>query len=270
MERRPFSEVLKSVKVDFLQEYKRVYMLFNCRDSDGCSWRQICESNFLRMPFRGTCFLLSDFEKSFGFDFEENPNECDINMLVNYCEYVYNLTIYCQGIRMISGSVFPEPYQHILALLDKIGYTTIYDKENSVTLIVPKSQPAIRVSEMLPEDISYKVIEYNHHAMKGDLNRKQATLKILADKLEPKRNELKGINKTLEEKLFFLFNNISIRHNNTDPSLTKYYSKAVAEMTDEELEEWYDRTYDLCLHAFMTLDIQEHYNKVKELKEIIK
>ena len=121
------------------------------------------------------------------------------------------------------------------------------------------------VSEMLPPTLSYKVIEYNHHSMKGDLERKQATLKLLADQLEARKDELNSINSSLKSDLFFLFNNINIRHNNVDPK-SNSYKEAVADMPDNELEEWYDRTYDMCLYAFMTLEQTDRNAKVKELK----
>jgi peptidoglycan hydrolase CwlO-like protein len=121
---------------------------------------------------------------------------------------------------------------------------------------------------MLPKELSYKVIEYNHHSMKGDLSRKQATLKLLADQLESKRDALKSLNNSLQSDLFYLLNNINIRHNNID-STSANYKKAIAEMSSEELEEWYDRTYDLCLYAFMTLDQADRKSKMKELKDKI-
>lgn len=126
-------------------------------------------------------------------------------------------------------------------------------------------QPAVVVSETLPPNLSYKVIEYNHHSMKGNTERKQATLKLLADQLEAKRADLNSVDKTLTSDLFFLINTLNIRHNNADPD-SKSYKKAVADMPKDELEKWYDRTYDMCLYAFMTLEQTDRNAKVKELK----
>ena len=53
-----------------------------------------------------------------------------------------------------------------------------------VTTFVPKMPEAITVSEIVSPDISYKVLEYNHYTMKGDIARKRETLRILADQLE--------------------------------------------------------------------------------------
>ena len=153
--------------------------------------------------------------------------------------------------------------QQILKVIESIGYMHL--SEDGISTFVPKSQPAIVVSETLPPNLSYKVIEYNHHSMKGNLERKQATLKLLADQLEARKDELNSINSSLKSDLFFLFNNINIRHNNVD-SKSNSYKEAVADMTDDELEEWYDRTYDMCLYAFMALDQADRNAKVKALK----
>ena len=105
--------------------------------------------------------------------------------------------------------------------------------------------------------------------MKGDLDRKKATLIVLADKLEPRRSELKTINPNLEDDLFFLFNNVNLRHNNIDPN-GKNYEKTVSAMKNCELEKWYDNVYQMCLLAFLELDHIERKNRVKKLKKDIK
>lgn len=228
------------------------------------SFRDICEDNFEELPFKGTCISLDDFDQYYGFLFEEDPTDFDINYLVNYCEYVFNLSIFNIGLPIYRPNYNEMSIiTQIRNIMDKIGY--IEATQDNLTIFVPKSQPAIVVSEKLPPNLSYKVIEYNHHSMKGDLVRKQATLKLLADQLEAKRGELKQLNRSLEDDIFYLVNNLNIRHNNIDSDSTKY-KKAVAEMSKEELEEWYDRTYDICLYAFMTLDQADRNAKVKELK----
>lgn len=90
--------------------------------------------------------------------------------------------------------------------------------------------------------------------MKGDLEAKKETLLKFADLLEPKREILNSIDKTFSSDLFYLFNNFNLRHNNTDPSAKGKYKKAVAEMSNAELEKWYDETYQMCLLAFLRID----------------
>ena len=219
---------------------------------------------FMSFPHRGTCLSLDDFNDFYGFHFEQKPSNFDVDYLINFCEYSYNLAIYQQGNGIMTFlSPATQYIQQILKVIESIGYMHL--SEDGISTFVPKSQPAIVVSETLPPNLSYKVIEYNHHSMKGNLERKQATLKLLADQLEARKDELNSINSSLKSDLFFLFNNINIRHNNVD-SKSNSYKEAVADMTDDELEEWYDRTYDMCLYAFMALDQADRNAKVKALK----
>ena len=116
--------------------------------------------------------------------------------------------------------------------------------------------------------LSYRIIEYNHHSMKGDLERKKATLIALADKLEPKRAKLKQVSGSLESDLFYLLNSVNVRHNNAD-QVGKNYIHFVADMKDSDIEQWYDDMYQMCLLAFLELDHLERKERVKKLKEDI-
>ena len=270
MSRKTFAQILKDANVDIEREYERLYQLFNkfkIPDSSNTAMTlyEICEMDFMSFPHRGTCLSLDDFNDFYGFNFEQKPSSFDVDYLVSFCEYSYNLAKYQQGNGIMTFLSPTKQYiQQILKVIESIGY--MHMSENGISIFVPKSQPAIVVSEMLPSDLSYKVIEYNHHSMKGDLARKQATLKLLADQLEAKRKELNNLNSSFSSDLFYLLNNMNIRHSNIDPDSTSY-KKWVADMSEQELEEWYDMTYDMCLYAFMTLDQADHSKKIKELKQ---
>lgn len=262
MKRRNFAQVLKEAKIDIKREYKRLYdwfykpeeNIFHDLSFDLENHPTLAEkinSVFLSFPFRDTCTSLDDFDESHGFFFEECPKRFNIDYLVNFCEYLYNLVIFSQI--QEKNFIF-----HIEKVIDKIGYMKA--NEEKLYIFVPRSQPAIIVSEILPPNLSYKVIEYNHHSMKGDLERKKVTLKLLADKLELEKNELKSVDAQLHSDLFYLFNNINIRHNNPK-------NVNSVNILGKELEEWYDYTYELCLLAFMEIEHKEHKSKVSELKK---
>ena len=269
MSRKTFAQILKDANVDIEREYDRLYQLFykfKIQDISNTAMTlyEICEMGFMSFPHRGTCLSLDDFNDFYGFNFEQKPSNFDVDYLVSFCEYSYNLAKYQQGNGIMTFLSPTKQYiQQILKVIESIGYMHL--SEDGISTFVPKSQPAIVVSEMLPSDLSYKVIEYNHHSMKRDLATKQATLKLLADQLEAKRKELNNLNSSFSSDLFYLLNNMNIRHNNIDPDSTNY-KKWVADMSEQELEEWYDRTYDMCLYAFMTLDQDDRNAKVKELK----
>ena len=107
-----------------------------------------------------------------------------------------------------------------------------------------------------------------HHTENVTEPKKRGILLALADKLESRRNKLKGRNTSLETDLFFLFNKLNIRHNNQD-SEGQNYIPLVADMGAEEIEKWYDDIYQMCLLAFLELDHLDRKNRVKQLKEAI-
>lgn len=104
-----------------------------------------------------------------------------------------------------------------------------------------------------------------------------------AKELEPKRKSLEKINPELADDLFFLFNNLNIRHNNVAEGTTNY-RKFVAKMGKDELCEWYHLIQEMVCYAKLLLKkcvLQEsppksqqiYYDnkeKIKNLKRNIK
>lgn len=276
MKRIPFSQVLKNASIDLRREYSKLYGMFcvqKLQDGSGANYtlKEFCAANFISLPFRGTCISLDDFDDYYGYHFEKVPSDFDIDYLVSFCEYSYNLAIYNQGYgygMQALGLVQPMQFyvQQVMRVIESIGYMS--NAQNGVFDFVPKDQAAISVAEIIDPGLAYKVIEYNHHSMKGDLDRKKAVLLALEDQLEPQREKLKQINSSLESDLFFLFNSINLRHNNTNPD-GKNYIPFVAKMKDSELEHWYDDTYQMCLLAFLELDHLNRKDRIKGLKESI-
>ena len=276
MKRIPFSQVLKNASIDIRREYDRLYGMFCLQKlADGTgnsvSLRDSCAANFISLPFRGTCVSLDDFDDFYGYSFEKNPSSFNLEYLISFCEYSYNLAIYSQGIgygMSLFGLSQPMQFyvQQVMKVIDTVGYMA--NSQDGITDFVPKDQAAISAAEVVDPALSYRIIEYNHHSMKGDLERKKATLIALADKLEAKRAKLKQINTSLESDLFYLLNSVNVRHNNADQG-SKNYIHFVADMKDGDIEQWYDDIYQMCLLAFLELDHLERKERVKKLKEDI-
>lgn len=267
--RRNFADVLREAKVDIKREYKRLFgLLYYPQEEDyyhSSSLYEEINDSFLNLWFRGTALSLDDFNDEYGFHFEESPGDFDLVYLVRFCEYFYNL--------VVGSQTDPTFYiQQILRVIERIGYAQ--SSQDGYTIFVEKDAAAISVSEKIPADLSYKVIEYNHHSMKGDVTGKKVILKLLADQLEPREKELKRIDGQFKNDLFNAFNNLDIRHNNTDQKDSGNYRKYVAEMDKAELEKWYDEIYQMCLLAFMRLEhtarkpkFDELMRKVNEIEE---
>lgn len=78
--------------------------------------------------------------------------------------------------------------------------------QDGFIIFIEKDPAAISVaeSELIPEGLSYKLISYNHHSMKSNLDAKRQTLLILADLLEPQRGALEYIEKQFASFVLFI------------------------------------------------------------------
>ncbi len=272
MERKNLAQILVEANIDIKREYDRLYSSFYLQKNQDMygnyySLQELCAANFINIPFRGTCLNLDDFDDFYDIHFEKVPSNFDLNYLILFCEYTYNFALYL-NINMTPmhlGMNTPQQVylQQIAKAIEAIGYMMV-QKEN-ITIMIPKSQEAIAVSEIVPSDLSYKVIEYNHHALQGNIEAKKAILLLLANQLEPKRNQLKNVNRLLETNIFFLYNSMNIRHNNCDIN-SNSYKEYTANMSKKNLEIWYDEIYQLSLLAFLELDNIERINRIEELK----
>ena len=234
---------------------------------------------FLSFPFRGTCLSLEEFNELHDFHFEKEPTNFKIDELISLCEYMENLLIAYQYIPLNFpygyGNTRPQLInvqfylQQIGQVIERIG--SMQATQNGFTIFVEKSPAAIAVAEsdLVPKELSYRIISYNHYSMKGQLEAKKSALVQLASLLEPKRSSLKKADKTLESDLFYLFNNLNIRHNNVDPADSVKYKPFIVQMKQEELEHWYDETYQMCLLAFLQLEQTERKIEFDRLKTAI-
>ena len=132
--------------------------------------------------------------------------------------------------------------------------------------IVIEDKPAVTAAVEIEQDpdIAFEIVRYNHHALKGDIASKKSILIKLGSQLEPLRHELSDRYKNLASDIFFMLNNLNIRHNNCVPSDTKY-KPYVAAMTPDELEGWYDELYQMILLAKLELD---HINRIPQIETL--
>ena len=142
-------------------------------------------------------------------------------------------------------------------VLSDYNHTIHYDKETEQALVIEDKPEVTAVAEIIKEDLALPLIKYNHRTLKGDLESKKAILISLYHELEPKQKVINSFNNKLEDNLFYLCNNLDIRHNNVDDGHGKY-KEFVANMDAEKLEEWYDELYQMMLLAFLAIDDMEN------------
>lgn len=277
--RRNFAQILKEAKIDIKSEYQKLYGMLYDRSIQVSSTKWISaydelSSCFLGFYFRGTCLSIEEFNDVNGFHFEKEPEPFSIDNLILLCEYIKNMLMGYQNAQhaypMLQPAINVQFYlMQIAQVIEKIGYMSL--NQDGFVIYVEKSPAAISVaeSEQIPKEISYKMISYNHYNMKGNLQEKKNTILKLAELLEAKRPELDKVDNRFCNDIFYLFNNLNIRHNNIDSSINGKFKRAVADMPPEELEHWYDETYQMCLLAFLRLEQADRKIEFDKLKNII-
>lgn len=162
-------------------------------------------------------------------------------------------------------------FYHLKDVMDDIleeHNHTVYAAEDKDYFIVIEDKPEVTATaEIMPTAaLSFDIIRYNHRSLKGELDFKKAILVSLGAELEPKRKTLQGVNRQLSEDIFFMLNNMNVRHNNCVKEDAGKYKEYVANMSAEEMENWYDELYQMILLAFLLLDNIERISNVKDLK----
>jgi len=158
--------------------------------------------------------------------------------------------------------------ENITLLLENFGYGMYYYEDKDQVIIIEKKSAAISAAEISEPEIAKKIIQYNHYTLKGDIESKKAILLTLANEVEPQRKELEKANSSLSDDLFFMLNNVNLRHNNIEPN-DKNYRPFIAAMDKSALESWYDETYQMILLAKLLLDNVARTSNIKALKKNI-
>lgn len=223
-------------------------------------------SIFCKWKGRGTAASLAIFRKRIGIDtiIDKLRKSKDItdSEVITYLEYAMNISRlfikYYQSFKA-DYSKFDIAYTNLLNLIEKMNLSTIWnDKFDGIELIIQNPE-AILVAESLPTDVGIQVLQYHHHLLKGDLAKKRAILYEMNHEFEPIRKKLesKGF-KQLATDTGFCLNRFNIRHNNE--------KEQIASSIKEEIEDWYDYTYQLLILCFST----EKYLSTRERINILK
>lgn len=158
-------------------------------------------------------------------------------------------------------------YRKVQSVIDTIMYDLeklnheMKSLDNDRIIIVQKGASVTAVADIVEPVLADAIVEYNHHLLKGNIEKKKEILRKIADALEPKRSELDQINKSFTSDLFYLVNNMNIRHNNCNNS-------TFASLSDEEVEVWYDDIFQQELMAFLLLEQKERNARIDAFKKM--
>lgn len=220
---------------------------------------------------RGTCISCKDMRESLYLDDILFSDEPTFDETINYCEYVANILKLPENAKLKDNASFyltdviVAIRDNLKSIMDWLNLEMSYFKNEEIALITEKNAAVSAVAECVDEELAYQIVKYNHYTLKGDISKKKEILLKLGNELEPKRKQLSSLNGQLEKNLFFILNNLNIRHNNSDKE-DKDYKEYTAKMKENELEEWYDELYQMSLLAMLELEQVERNQKINELK----
>lgn len=223
---------------------------------------------------RGHFVDLDDFLKCIEFGNLKRSATEDVEAFLTLIELIYNVWVLvnvdvANDNKMGYKLEWEGNYYHLKKVMDDIlgqyNYTAYVDKKDEKVLVIENTPGVTAVAEIVEPSLALEVIKYNHYALKGEIELKKSILLKMAQQLEPQRKSLHAIDSKLEDNIFFMFNNLDLRHNNRSAN-DKSYKEYVAKMKKRDLEKWYDELYQMVLLAFLLLDNVDRTEKVKELK----
>ena len=283
--RRNIFEIL-SEDFDVSQEIRTIWQLFlkevsiNILDMYGYPTRRymsildfVNSYSFGNWKSRNRCVSPLNMMNRLGIDehFVYELNSFSDKVLL-VLEFLININKRCEiAIKKLNFPINKD-YQilkeNINTFIEHFGYETYILNEEEQIILIEKNPTATYAAEISEPEIAKKIIQYNHYSLKGDIEAKKAILLSLANEVEPQRKELEKENASLSKDLFFMFNNMNLRHNNKEPS-DKNYRPFIATMDKNTLESWYDEIYQMILLAKLLLDNVTRMANIKTLKNNI-
>ena len=226
---------------------------------------------------RGHFVDVDDFLEALEYEDLKEKATHDVDALLTLIELIYNFW-------ELSHNQFNDGekgyrlkwcgnYYHLKDVMDDVlgqyNHVAYINEEQECVLIVEDKAEVTAAAEIMPTPaLAVDVVRYNHRTLRGEIELKKKILLAMGAELEAKRKKLHAINSTLENDIFFMLNNLNIRHNNKSKG-DKNYKEYVAKMRKDRLEKWYDELYQMLLLAFLLMDNTKRVEKVKELKENI-
>lgn len=229
---------------------------------------------FRDWSYRGHFVNVVDFLETVNYnEIKKDAKNGDTDAFMTLIELTYNFwnLAYRDIMDKDSQNGWNNNFFHLRdVMLDNLGkYNHKAYIENERILIIEDKPEVTAVVEIIEQDLAIDIIRYNHRSLQGEIELKKKILISLGSELEPKRKELQALNKQLSEDIFFMLNNLNVRHNNRSKKDIAKYKEHVAKMTKARLEKWYDELYQMMLLAFLLLDNVDRTASVKELKEKI-
>jgi hypothetical protein len=256
-----------------VDEYARLNQLIFYEKIDGFNslFNYLDKCVFRHLPIRGSFLHIGDMLEYIELpEYIEQYTNITTDALFNFCELVF--AIIEQGdlyIDKLGQDVIQQASSvrhQILYVLDKANHEFVEDS-NGNNIIVEKNRTARQAAETVKDEpVAFRILEYNHFALLGDLQKKQDVLQAIGTYVEPKLNDkifTSTAYKGLADDARFMLNNFNIRHNNKSGKSANSFMQSI---TDSELEQWYDKTYNTLLMLIIAEEQVEISNELKDIK----
>lgn len=250
-------ELLSKRNFNAYKEYETLWTLFKSEASIPLNRYMnplavyIDEVYFRELPFRGSFTSIDEMMSALHIYSSSNK----IEELLLFCEFL----IAVLPEEKVGRNQFLEKQRktimgNIEYILERTNHELVLDPDGNA-IIVEKNKATTLAAQLVNDDvIAFELIEYNHFALKGDLEGKKKLLFSIAAYIEPilKSKVLQNNGyKQLESDAGFLFNNFHIRHNNKVGAKAQDY---ISTVKDSDLEEWYDKAYEVALSVIIIND----------------
>lgn len=264
-------------EIDYQKEYEKIEDII-LNENLPFSLEYDISDNFRNWRHRRNFTSFLELREYFGFTYSFSNGMSKYKSITGKVQNIERFLLYCEMIanvfigthvlnneRTINTSNAKAIMETIEYDIEQIGFK-LFRPDFSRVIIVQKDPVATAVADVVEYNLAKEIISYNHHLLKGDIESKKAILKKMTDALEPKRKELKSINKTIETDFFYLVNSMDIRHNNCDIQDSNNYNEKFDKLSNKEKEKWYDEIYQEGLMAFLVLEQAKRNVRINEFK----
>lgn len=279
--RKRISEQNVFPNFDLFKEYRKIEKYLSEYDSiiDFTGKKYTCEDYFDQFCFknwnlRGTFFDLEEMRRSIGVSKDSiSYLEFTEEQLLDFLQYALNILF------RVFDSVTSKAYysfcnedtfnmviQNIDYLLDKFNCKISEDDKTKEYYLEYKDDISEIISSEYPE-IKTSIGEYKRINTQGNLIRKSEILCTLYKSLESVENKLKACNfSKIYEDTKFMFNKSGIRHwVEKDKTACATFLK----MNEKEIEEWYDKIFNMFLTCMVLAKYIDNMQDVKDIKRAI-
>ena len=260
---KSFLETLAQRKYDLASEINAIEDLFK---RDGYrSIRSLFAGKFLSWPLRNNYVDLDCFLSNTGLEAiirkADRGTNITIDEYIFYAEYALNVLLYFRRIRSLDA--IRPAIENIKNVLNQLNYK-IHSDENQNARIIPNDVLISEAAEIAQDTygLGESIYAYNYRQLSGDLNAKSDILCRLYKYYETIENQAKqyGFN-TLAEDVSHLSNKLNVRH-----AASPKQQIVLGDMTQKEIEEWYDELFRLYLSLIVLVDYKSKRKDINELK----